>query len=170
MIFDNTKDYMCYVEAVNQLIVEGIKRDCPFIYNKNIFKDSIYSLNITDSSFLTADHRAKEYFFVIDNTDYPEAIFDPNWIKTPYPTDGSLDLWIGLSITATFTSNNKYFFWTLIFSVILLILGSLLLFAFICYCRQSFVFNRYARERREIKQELLKLKDTEYTNFLMEQS
>ena len=71
---------MCYVEAVNQLIVEGIKRDCPFIHNKNIFKDSIFNLNISDSSFRTADQRAKEYFFVIDNTDYPEAVLDPNWI------------------------------------------------------------------------------------------
>jgi len=25
-------------------------------------------------------NRAKEHFFVIDNTDYPEAILDANWI------------------------------------------------------------------------------------------
>jgi hypothetical protein len=48
MIFTNTEDYLCYVEAVHLLQHEHIKRDCDFIHNKGIFKDSIYNLNLTD--------------------------------------------------------------------------------------------------------------------------
>ena len=69
-----------------------------------------------------------------------------------------------------FTSNNKFYYWTLIFIVILGILGGILVISFLAYCRQAFVYNRYVKERRAIKQELLKIKDTEYTNFLLRES
>lgn len=55
MIFTSTVDYLCYVEAVHQLQHENIKRPCDFIFNKDVFKDSIYNLNLTDQKFLTAD-------------------------------------------------------------------------------------------------------------------
>jgi len=155
MVFDNNKDYLCYVEAVHQLQHQNIKRPCDFIYKKSILKDSIYALNLTDEQFLTSTSKAKEYFFVIDNTDYPEAIFDESWIPVPIPKDGSKDVYITLDVKTTFTSNGKYFFWTWIFGLILIALGGLLFFSFVCYCRQSFVYNRYAKERKQYKQQLL---------------
>ena len=68
------------------------------------------------------------------------------------------------------TSNDKYFVWTFIFLVVLIVLSALFVFALIAYCRQTFVYNRYAKERKAIKRELMKIKDTEYTNFLLQES
>ena len=39
-------------------------------------------IDIKDETFLVMTERAKELFFVIDNTDYPEAVLDKNWIPT----------------------------------------------------------------------------------------
>ena len=167
MVFTNTQDYLCYVEAVHQLQHENIKRTCDFLLDPDVFKDSIYNLNITDRQFLTNTNRAQEYFFVIDNTDYPEAVLQPDWQPSPQTGDGSEDLFINMEVRSTFTSNNKYFFWTWIFSLIVILLGGLLVLSLICYCRQSYVYNRYTKERRALKKELIKIKDTEYTNFLL---
>jgi hypothetical protein len=52
--------------------------------------------------------------------------------------------------------------------VILIVLGTLFVCALLAYCRQSFIYNRYAKERKTIKRELMKIKDTEYTNFLLQ--
>jgi hypothetical protein len=60
------------------------------------------------------------------------------------------------------TSNDKYFVWTFIFLVVLIVLAALFVLALIAYCRQSFVYTRYAKERKAIKRELMKIKDTEY--------
>ena len=54
--------------------------------------------------------------------------------------------------------------------MVLIVLGTLLVLALIAYCRQAFVYNRYAKERKAIKKELMKIKDTEYTNFLLQES
>ena len=171
LIFENTEDYLCYVEAVHMLQHQKIKHKCDFIDDSDKFKDQIYKLNLTDRNFLINTQRAKEYFFVIDNTEYPEALLDESWTEPePVPSDGSKDLYIELSIKTTFSSNNKYYFWTLMFMIILIILGVLLIAAITCYCRQTWVYNRYVRERQEIKKELLKVKDTEYANFLLQES
>lgn len=69
-----------------------------------------------------------------------------------------------------FTSNDKYFAWTFIFIIILSILGFLLVFSLTCYVRQSMVFRSKSKERKLLKQELMKIRDSEYTNFLLDQS
>ena len=69
-----------------------------------------------------------------------------------------------------FTSNDKYFVWTFIFLVILIVLGALFTISLVAYCRQTFVYNRFAKERKSIKRELMKIKDTEYQNFLLQES
>jgi len=53
------------------------------------------------------------------------------------------------------------------FTLILGGLGFIFLVSGACYVRQSYKFNVLSRERKLIKQELLKIKDTEYTQFLL---
>ena len=53
------------------------------------------------------------------------------------------------------------------FTLILGALGFLFLISGACYVRQSYKYNVLAKERKLIKQELLKIKDTEYTQFLL---
>jgi hypothetical protein len=109
-----------------------------------------------------------EKFFIIDNTDYPEALYDANW-NWPEP-DPQFDVYVEIKMEITFTSNDKYFVWTFVFIVILIVLAALFVLALLAYCRQTFVYNRYAKERKAIKRELMKIKDTEYTNFLLQES
>jgi len=170
MIFSKSEDYLCYVEAVHLLQHEGIKRECAFIKDDNVYKRDASDLKIKDDYFLVKTERAKELFFVIDNTDYPEAVLDENWLPRNDIGDESLIKLLDVEIKTTFTSNNKYYLWTVMFIIILGVLGGLLLLSFLCYCRQTYVFNRYTNERRAIKLEFLKIKDTEYTNFLLRES
>jgi len=53
--------------------------------------------------------RTKEFFFVIDNTEYPEALRQTNW-KAPkhIMSDGSKDIKVDVSFSMKYTSNDKY--------------------------------------------------------------
>lgn len=134
MLFDDPKDYLCYVEAVHLLQHENKKRDCDFIHNKEIFKTTNEISNM-EENFLVQTQRAKELFFVIDNTDYPEAVLDKNWVRTDWTGDSSEDKIINIIIETKYTSNNKYYLWTVIFIIILGVLGGLFLLSLLCYIR-----------------------------------
>lgn len=68
------------------------------------------------------------------------------------------------------TSNDKYTAWTFMFSVLLIIFGSLLVVSICCFCRQKYLYYTYASERKQIKRQLEIIKDTEYANFLLLES
>ena len=117
---------------------------------------------------LKSDLRAKEYFYIIDNTEWPEALDDPLWEKPEVPpADGSKDVFLELETVTTFKANNKYIFWTFIFTVVLVLLSLAFLLSGACYVRQSWKYNMYQKERKAFKLELLKVKDSEYTTFLL---
>mmetsp|Transcript_17700 Transcript_17700/g.29938 ORF Transcript_17700/g.29938 Transcript_17700/m.29938 type:complete len:261 (-) Transcript_17700:333-1115(-) len=171
MVFENTDDYLCYVEAVHLLMHEGIKKNCDFLLDTVAFQDSTPVMNVTKGKFLYKDQRVKEYFFVLDNTEYPEALQDPSWTGvTPRPEDGSKDVQVELSFEFTFTSNDKYFAWTFVFTLVLVALIIVFMISAILYIRMVYLYNRHAMERRNIKRELMKIKDTEYKNFLLMES
>jgi len=168
MVFDDTEDYLCYVEAVHLLMHERIKKECNFLLNSKKFMSGQNEKTYSYEEFLSQNTRVNEKFFVIDNTDYPEALYDENW-GFPIP-DPEFDVYVEIKMEVAFTSNDKYFVWTFIFLVILLILAALFVIALVTYCRQSFIYNRYAKERKAIKRELMKISDTAYTNFLLQES
>ena len=122
---------------------------------------------------MSQDDRVNEKFFVIDNTDYPEALYDRDWnwqVKKDIAPDPEHDIYVQIKMEMAFTSNDKYFVWTFIFLEILIVLAVMFVISLIAYCRQTFVYNRYAKERKAIKRELMKIKDTEYQNFLLQES
>lgn len=152
MVFTDEKDYLCYVEAVELLRKEGTKQKCDFIYNKEVYLSGMYSHEITDDEFLKLKQRAKEHFFVIDNTDYPEAYLDENWKPSQWTGDPKQDhLFVDVKITTTFTSNDKFYFWNLVFIVLILTLVIILAFALMCYCWKIFKYNKYVEEKRALK-------------------
>lgn len=57
-----------------------------------------------------------------------------------------------------------------IFILLIIILGSLTLLTSVCYGYQRYTYHKYAMEQKAIKRELLKIKDTEYQNFLLQES
>lgn len=167
MVFDNTDDYLCYVEAVHLLYHEGIKKKCNFILSDGSFHNQIAQMNFSSTKLLFKDQRVKEYFFVLDNTEYPEALRDEDWREVEVrPNDGSKDVNVELGFTMTYTSNNKYFAWTFIFVIVVIALGVVFLGSLIVYLRMTLKYRAYAKERKEMKQLLLKMKETEYRNFL----
>jgi len=171
MAFTNEQDYLCYVEAVEILRKENRKQECDFIHNKEVFMSGMYAHEVTDEEFLKLEQRAKELFFVIDNTDYPECIFDDEWIPSPVSDDDKEShLFVDVHIATIFTSNDTFFFWNWVFIIIIISLGAMLGLSILCYCQRTWRYNFYVKERRKLKRELLKIKDTEYTNFLMRQS
>ena len=95
-------------------------------------------------------------------------MFDPNWTgPEKIPANGDKDVYLKLLTKTTYQANGKYIFWTFMFTLILGGLGFCFLVAGACYVRQNYKYNIYAKERKTIKQELLKIKDTEYQNFLL---
>ena len=68
IIFKDTVDYLCYVEAVHLLYHQHVKKECNFGGSSDIFH-MINEHNITDHQFLDSKHRSNEYFYVIDNTE-----------------------------------------------------------------------------------------------------
>ena len=40
----------------------------------------------------------------------------------------------------------------------------------VAYIYQRYTYHKYAKEQKQIKRELLKIKDTEYYNFLLQES
>ena len=133
MVFDDTDDYLCYVEAVHLLMHEKVKKQCNFLLNSKKFmsgqREKLYSY----VEFLTQENRVNEKFFVIDNTDYPEALYEENW-QWPKP-DPEFDVYVEIKMEVAFTSNDKYFVWTFIFLVILLVLAALFVVALVAYSR-----------------------------------
>lgn len=165
MVFDNTEDYLCYVEAVHLLMHENAKKECDFLLNSKKYMAAQREKNYAYETFLSQEERVNEKFFVIDNTDYPEALYDSGWDwqkKKEIAPDPEHDVYVEIKMEIAFTSNDKYFVWTFIFLVILIVLGALFTISLVAYCRQTYVYNRFAKERKSIKRELMKIKDTEY--------
>ena len=112
MFFDNTEDYLCYIEAVHLLIHENVKKVCDFLQDNSYFMSGQTTKNYAYTSFLNDIDRNNERFFIIDNTDYPEALTDPkwNWDKKSSDVDlmhqdHSKDVYVLVTFTTAFTSN-----------------------------------------------------------------
>lgn len=171
LVFKDEKDYLCYVEAVEILRKENKKQKCDFIQNKELYLESMYSKEFIDEEFLKLKQKAKELFFVIDNTDYPEVVLYDKYVPRPYSGDPDLDhLYVNVSTTTTFTSNDTFYFWNWVFIILIGSLSGVLLLTICCYFYKVYRYNSFVKERRQLKQQLMQIKDTEYTNFLMRQS
>ena len=174
-VFSDTEDYLCYVEAVHLLMHENERKECGFINNPQIYRKGVTADDVFNyDEFLTKDERTKEKFYVVDNTYWPEHLADEPWTaeehKAKTTPNHQKDIYVIVQFETIYTSNDKYFAWTFIFIIILSILGFLLVFSLTCYVRQSMVFRSKSKERKLLKQELMKIRDSEYTNFLLDQS
>ena len=76
IVFEKNDDYLCYVEAIYALYHEKELLECPFMSLENVdfFPAVGNKKRFTDYRFLKKGVRTKEYFFVIDNTDWSDAL------------------------------------------------------------------------------------------------
>ena len=93
---------------------------------------------------------------IIDNTDYPEAVLGDDYFVNPQEYE---KVFIKIKSQTTFTSNDKYYKWTMFFIVTLAILVFLLFCAILCYWRQVYTFTRLTNERRGLKKKLMAIHD-----------
>lgn len=182
MVFENTSDYLCYVEAVHMLYKEKVKKDCEFRQKKDDesvegdYYEDIQSKTFVNSKFLNKQDKVREYFFVLDNTDWPQALSIPDlkdWDAPEHgigadPTTTEGDIHVRTYTKLKFTSSDKYQVWSSLFTIIFVTLGVVALVSFLFFLRMTCVYQNYALERRELKRALINLKDTEYANFLLD--
>ena len=71
--------------------------------------------------FLNDRHKSREYFIVIDNTEWPQALSDKNWLHPkPYQENDEMTIFIEMNITSTFTSTHRHGAFVALFSVVII--------------------------------------------------
>lgn len=73
LVFDKSKDYLCYVEAVHLMKHMKIIKRCPFVNDDEVFRKEIDSFDFDKYDWLSYESRTNEFFIVIDNTEFFEA-------------------------------------------------------------------------------------------------
>ena len=173
LVFEKQKDYLCYVEAVHLMYhyPYAVKK-CSFVNDQQVFRQNTRSYDYDDNRWLTFESRTNSLFVVIDNTEFKQAQTEVGWKGPPKPRneDGSEDVFLNIWFETKYTSNSKYASWMSMFLLLLIVQGSLFVITGVCYIYQRFLYFRYAKERQQIKRELMKIKDTEYHNFLLQES
>lgn len=71
MVFRNQSDYLCYIEAVSLMYEENMLKRCDFINDPHVFFPSQFDFSKHFGRFLNEHKKAREYFVVIDNTEWP---------------------------------------------------------------------------------------------------
>ena len=151
MVFERGEDYLCYVEAVHRLIHEGVTKNCTFLYtNSQDYFGGITEKSFQNHIFLRKQDRTREYFFVIDNTDYPEVLLDPNFKRTHniFTNNKGKDAFVRITTSVTYTANQKYKEWSFVFMIILTSLITMTVLSISYWCRQTYIYNTYANERK----------------------
>ena len=71
MIFKDQRDYLCYIEAVSLMYEENILKHCDFVSDPDTFMKSQFDYSKHFGRFMNEHKKAREYFVVIDNTEWP---------------------------------------------------------------------------------------------------
>ena len=148
MVFEKSKDYLCYVEAIHMLYKENSLQECDFLQREgeDYFRET-GKKTFVNTKFLHKGDRTKEYFFVLDNTEWTQAINTPGWnMSKKYSVKD--DIFIKVTTEMRFTSNEKYEAWSFIFTVIFISLGALALASFLFFLRMTCIYQNYSMERR----------------------
>lgn len=115
MVFEKSSEYLCYVEAVHKLYHEREVVECDFLQRKDedFFPKIVDHKKFVNEKFLHKGDRTKEYFFILDNTEWSEAVElgQQNW-KGPMRYHSKDDVVVKVTTEMNFTSNDKYEAWS----------------------------------------------------------
>ena len=139
MVFSNNLDYECYIEAVNLLLEEGIKKRCTFESDPSVIQKGVHSFDKDQDNFLFYGKKANEYFIVVDNTEWPEVLTDPN-IDPNAEDSVELNVFLDVDILTTYNATGYHVFWTNVFTIIIAILGVVFLIVLAFYFRLNWVY------------------------------
>ena len=121
----------------------------------------------SDVNWLSPEQKSNEFFFVIDNTEWPEILGYPESYKPLPSSSNDFDIQVTIEQVLNLTSNDKYTAWTFMFSVLLFIFGGLLIVSICLFSHAKYRYSYKAKERKMIKRQLEMIKDSEYSDFLM---
>jgi len=100
-------------------------------------------------NWLNANTRTNMYFFVVDNTEWPEALDTEPWGQVEdRNTAQAKNLKISVDYKVIYSSNDKFYSWTYIFMLLLIMFGSLLVITICCFCHKRYMYAYYSRERK----------------------
>ena len=170
MVFTKTSDYLCYIEAVALMYEENILKHCSFVDDPRVFQKNQYGFNTTDNRFLSEKERSTEIFIVIDNTEWPEALKDPQWTgPAPYNEKTENTVFIEMHINTYYTSTARHQAVIGLFSIIIMVEIFLFFAAGVTYIYQIDqlakleVASKYSKLKEVIKE------DNDYENILKEE-
>jgi len=87
--FTEPDDYLCYVEAVHKLYHQNERQECDFLNRKGVYNEVGKFTEVYNGTWLNDKAKQNEYFFVIDNTEWPECLKVDPWgepEKLPNPS------------------------------------------------------------------------------------
>jgi len=92
-IFEDQKDYNCYIEQSTMMVNHGRSEMCDFIGREpSIVKEQVTEWNYEDSEFIAKHRTTSDILIVIDNTQYLKPF--SNMLRVGDPKDVTYTLQI----------------------------------------------------------------------------
>ena len=146
-IIDSQEDYECYIRAT-VMLDQRMAVECPFLKDpKKALFNITYFNSIDDSStFVNPLNKYKEFFFIIDNTDFP--LF-PISDQHPVPLPPRNDVIVNVSFVSRYQVTEEYTLYIFVGAVVAVFLGLLLIVMIVLYCKNAKKYHKIAEERRQ---------------------
>jgi hypothetical protein len=146
-IIDSQEDYECYIRAT-VMLDQRMAVECPFLKDpKKALFNITYFNSIDDSTtFVNPLNKYKEFFFIIDNTDFP--LF-PISDQHPVPLPPRNDVIVNVSFVSRYQVTEEYTLYIFVGAVVAVFLGLILIVMIVLYCKNAKKYHKIAEERRQ---------------------
>lgn len=136
-------DYECYIRSVTMLD-QRMGLDCSFLNDPLITYEKIYNFSSQLPSFVNITNQYTEYFFVIDNTDFP--LFNNTQARSlsQFVTN---DLIVDVTFKTTYDITEEYYTYIYLGAALLVALLALLVALIIMYKRHLNIYSSMANNR-----------------------
>jgi len=141
-------DYECYVRSVTMLD-QRMGLDCSFLNDPLIAYENIYNFSTLLPTFINLTNQYTEYFFVIDNTDFPvfnnsgPALGEARSLSQ-FVTN---DLIVDVTFTTTYDITEEYSAYIYVGGAVFVGLLALLVVLVIMYKRHLNIYSSMANKR-----------------------
>ncbi len=111
--------------------------ECPFLKDPKKALVNITSFNSVDDSltFVNPLTKYKEFFFIIDNTDFP--LFPITDQQLPVPIPPRNDVIVNLTFVSRYQVTEEYTLYIFVGALIAVFLGLLLIVIIVVYCKNA---------------------------------
>lgn len=144
-VLAQSTDYECYVRSVTMLD-QRMGLDCSFLNDPLITYENIYNFSSQLPSFINLTNQYTEYFFVIDNTDFP--LFNNSGpVARSLRQFVSNDLIVDVTFTTTYDITEEYSTYIYVGGAVFIALIALLIVLIFMYKRHLNIYSSMANKR-----------------------